>query len=76
MRSGLDPDFISQDCDFVLSIDVDELLRAEDLPNDLVFFEVVEKDGWVPALFGGILFDALVLFAREFLLQVCRENES
>ena len=70
---GLLPDFVYQDCDFEFLVNLDEQLGTKDLPNDLVFSEVVEKDGWVPARLNRVVFDVFALLAHEALGHVGRK---
>ena len=72
----LDPDFVGQDRDLKLVVDVDEQLCTEDLPDHFAFLEVKEEDCWVPALLDWIGFDAITLCACEAFRHVGREYES
>ena len=72
----LDPNFVCQDCNLKLLIDVDEQLSTENLPDHFAFLEVKEEDCRVPALLDRIGLDAIALRACEVFRHVGCEYES
>ena len=46
----LGPDLVREQSDFLLRVDIDELLGTKYLPDNSVLIQVVKEDSWVPAV--------------------------
>ena len=75
--ANLCPDLIRQHCDSVSRVNADELFSAKDLPNNLIFVQIIEENGRVPAILDrvrSIFF--IIIFAIEFFFEESCEDES
>ena len=74
---NLGPDLIRQHCDSVSRVNANELFSAKDLPNHLIFVQIIEENGRVPASLDrvwSIFF--IIIFAIEFFFEKSCEDES
>ena len=74
---NLCPDLIRQYCHSVSRVNADELFSAKNLPNDLIFVQIIEENGRVPASLDrvwSIFF--IIIFAIEFFFEESCEDES
>lgn len=72
----LGPDLVREQSDFLLRVDVDELLCAKYLPDNSVLIKVVKEYSWVPAIGRRISFSFYPICTTSLLLQICCKDDS
>ena len=72
----LRPNLVREQSDFLLRVDIDELLGTKYLPDNSVLIQVVKEDSWVPAVSRRVSVFFYPILTTIFLLEICCKDDS